>query len=300
MNGQVNISYIIATRNRLPFLKITLNRLISELLPDEEIVVVDGNSTDGAKEYLQTLFDEGKIHQYISEPDHNQAHGWNKALLMANGTIIKKIIDDDVFCYSAIRHCKDYMLQNPTVDLVISNDLNSLLNDYKTINQNSRFAQFEKWNNGKLPSFTFGDVHMLIRKSALAYIGLYNTSFTMMDWEYSLRISYLKANIAYYTGYNALSVAHPQSITSLKDEEKINEQGKRGEVFYEYAGDSSDISFWSKTKIFLGSQLSSLNPNDPDKATVTAEDVVMIYDHYYNHINQLNSSLQAAFIEKNT
>lgn len=293
-----SLSYIIATKNRLPFLKITLGRLIKEVLPGEEIVVVDSDSTDGTKEYLQLLFEQGKIHQFISEPDKNQAHGWNKALLMAKGTIIKKIIDDDVFCYSAIRKCSDHMLQNPTIDVMLSNDLNSNLNDYENITQSSRLVQFEKWNSGDLPSFTFGDVHILIRKSALAFIGLYNTSFTMMDWEYSLRISYLKANIAYYTGYNALSVAHPQSITSLKDTDKITKQGKRGEVFYEYAGDDTDISLWSKIKIFIGTRLSSLKPNVTAKAAVTAEDVAMIYDHYYNHINQLNDSLQSTFIHK--
>ena len=163
-----DLSYIIATRNRLPFLKITLNRLLGELQPGEEIVVVDGDSTDGAKDYLQQLFDDGKIHQYISEPDHNQAHGWNKALLMAKGIIIKKIIDDDVFCYSAIRECKNYMLQNPDVDVMISNDLGSSLRNYKTIQKLSRLPQFEKWSKGLAPSFTFGDVSMLIKRSSLA------------------------------------------------------------------------------------------------------------------------------------
>ena len=299
MSDQVNLTYIIATRNRLPFLKITLGRLLKEILPGEEIVVVDGTSTDGTKEYLQLLLEQNKIHQYISEPDKNQAHGWNKALLMAKGTIIKKIIDDDVFCYSAIRKCSDYMLQNPAIDVMLSNDLNSNLDDHKNITQSSRLAQFEKWNIGELPSFTFGDVHILIRKSALAYIGLYNTSFTMMDWEYSLRISYLKANIAYYTGYNALSVAHPQSITSLKDTDKITKQGKRGEVFYEYAGDDTDISLWSKIKIFIGTRLPSLKPGIADKKAITVENVVSIYEHYYEHINQLNDSLQATFIPRN-
>jgi glycosyltransferase involved in cell wall biosynthesis len=212
----ITLSYIIATHNRLPFLKITLETLIAELQPGEEIVVVDGNSSDGTKAYLQKLFDEGKIHQFISELDKNQAHAWNKAMLMANGTIIKKIIDDDVFCYKAIRECKTFMLQNPAVDVVISNDLASSLNNHKAIQKSSRLPQFEKWKNGMVPSFTFGDVHMLVRKSSLALIGLYNASFIMMDWEYSLRISYLKANIAYYTGFNALSVAHLQTVSSLK------------------------------------------------------------------------------------
>src|SRR5476651_636037 len=105
----IQLSYILSTKNRLPFLRITLSKLISIINIDEEIVVVDASSTDGTKEYLQELFEVGKIHQFISEPDRNQAHGWNKAMLMAKGIIIKKIIDDDVFCYDAIRRCKDHL-----------------------------------------------------------------------------------------------------------------------------------------------------------------------------------------------
>ncbi len=65
-------------------------------------------------------------------------------------------------------------LHNPTADVLISNDLGSSLHDYKNIQKISRLPQFEKWDKGVTPSFTFGDVHMLIQKSSLAYIGLYN------------------------------------------------------------------------------------------------------------------------------
>jgi glycosyltransferase involved in cell wall biosynthesis len=294
-----NLSYIIATRNRLPFLKTTLEKLIEELQSDEEIVVVDGDSTDGTKEYLQKLFDEGKIHQFVSGPDKNQAHAWNKAMLMAEGTIIKKIIDDDVFCYKAIRECKDYMLLNRAVDIVISEDLVSSLHDPKTIQKNSRLPQFEKWAKGVTPSFTFGDVHMLIRKSSLAYIGLYNTNYVMMDWEYSLRISYLKANIAYYTGYNALSVAHPQTVSSLKNSKLIGEQGKRGCVFYEYEGDGADINLWSKIKIGAGKRLKPVKTAGENQPGLPAMDINSIYNFYHNYIRELNGSADFEFLLKN-
>jgi glycosyltransferase involved in cell wall biosynthesis len=293
-----DISYIIATRNRLTFLKITLEKLMQELQPDEEIVVVDGNSTDGSKKYLQTLFEEGKIHQFISEPDHNQAHAWNKAMLMATGTIIKKIIDDDVFCYKAIRECKNYMLLNPRVDVMISNDLWGSLYDHENIQKLTRLAQFEKWNTGLMLSFTFGDVHMLIRKSSLAYIGLYNTAYVMMDWEYSLRISYLKANIAYYTGYNALSVAHSQTVSSLKNNKLIEEQGKRGCVFYEYAGDSAEISLWSRVKIYTGKQLRPIKGTNISAKDGAAEDINFIYNYYYNYISELNDSREFTILQR--
>lgn len=293
-----NLSYIIATRNRLPFLKITLEKLTLELQPDEEIVVVDGNSTDGSKEYLQTLFEQGKIHQYISEPDKNQAHAWNKAMLMAKGVIIKKIIDDDVFCYKAIRECKNFMLQNPVIDVMISNDLGSSLDDYKNIQRLSRLPQFEKWSKGLSPSFTFGDVHLLIRKSSLAYIGLYSTSYIMMDWEYSLRISYLKADIAYYTGFNALSVAHPQSVSSLKNVKLIEAQGKRSCVFYEYEGDSAEISRWSKIKIYAGKRLKSTKTANGASKDERVDDINFIYNYYYNFISELNNSQASEIFQK--
>jgi len=291
-----NMSYIIATRNRLPFLKITLSRLIDQRLPDEEIVVVDGNSTDGSKEYLQGLLDEGKIHQFISERDKNQAHAWNKAMLMASGTIIKKIIDDDVFSYEAIRDCKNFMLQNPGVDVLISNDLASGLNDHQNIQQCSRLTQFEKWKGGLMPSFTFGDVHMLIRRTSLAYIGLYSISFVMMDWEYSLRISYLKANIAYYTGYNALSVDHPQTISSLKDRMLIEEQGKKGCIFYEYAGDTAEISAWSKLKIGAGKLLKPVKNDDVKQQGDI--DIDASYAFYYDYIREINKAQGFKFLTK--
>jgi len=217
---------------------------------------------------------------------------------MAKGTIIKKIIDDDAFCYKAIRECKNYMLQNPAVDVMISNDLGSSLYDYKNIQKSSRLLQFEEWKQGLTPSFTFGDVHMLIRRSALAYTGLYNTAFVMMDWEYSLRISYLKSNIAYYTGYNALSVNHPDTVSSQKNSRLIQEQGKRGNIFYEYAGDGAEISLWSKIKIFAGKRLKPAKPTIAPAKDVPAEEISVIYDYYYNYISELNNSQMFIILPK--
>jgi glycosyltransferase involved in cell wall biosynthesis len=290
----VNLSYIIATYNRLPFLKITLEKLISELQPDEEIVVVDGYSIDGTKDYLQQLLNTGKIHRFISEPDKNQAHAWNKAMLLANGIIIKKVIDDDVFCYKAIRECKDYMLEHTDVDVVISDDLSSSLYDSTTIEKHTRLPQFEKWENGLVSSFTFRDVNMLIRRSALSYIGLYNIDFIMMDWEYALRISYLKSNVAYYTGYNALTVGHNQTVSSLKNEHLIIEQGKKAEVFYDYAGDTADINSWSKIKIAVGKLIYKEQPGKV-LTDFNPKDIGAIYDHYYNALADINDTTTAVF-----
>ncbi len=290
-----NISYLVATRNRLPFLKITLEKLLRELKDDEEIVVVDGNSTDGAKEYLQNLFDRGKIHQFISEPDHNQAHAWNKAMLMANGIIIKKIIDDDVFCYSAIRECKNLMLSNPEIDVCISNCLRTGLDQLSYINMASRLPEFNQWKAGEITCFTFSDAYLLIRRSALTYIGLYDTQFRMMDWEYALRCSYLKAKIAYYTGCTVLTVDTPGNITSGATKAILKTEARIGKAKYGYKGDFADIPVWSKIKITIGKAI-NYQKHKESQPIPALDDLPQVYDSLYLKLAQYNKEHQGGFL----
>ena len=296
----IRLSYIIATRNRLNFLKVTLKYLIENLGLEEEIVVVDGNSTDGAKEYLQQLFKQRKIHQFISEPDHNQAHGWNKALLMAKGIIIKKIIDDDVYDYKAIRNCADFMVENAGVDICISNCLSATLESPQHIHTESRASYYQKWKNKEIPCFTFSDVSMLTRRSSLSYLGLYDTQFAMMDWEYALRCSYLQANIAYYTGCNSLAVGTPGNVTSRTGADRLKMEEKIGREKYGYMGDRADISAYSEFKIAVG----KLIKNRPIKDIPQVVDFQMpgaaslqeIYGQLYQHLEAYNSAGNFQFI----
>lgn len=296
----INLSFIISTKNRLSFLKITLEKLIPTLQDDEEIIVVDGKSSDGSKEYLEKLYSEKKIHYFISEPDKNQANGWNKAMLMANGEIIKKVIDDDIICLNAIRICKDYMLKNLNVDVCISNDMSVKLGEnVDKISFHSRIKQFQNWKVGKIKSFTSGDVHMLIRRTSLAYIGLYDASFTMIDWEYSLRMSYLRANIAYYTGYNALSISHEASISSNTNQKRLKHESKRACPMYEYAGDAAQISFWSKIKIFIGRNILSkfkMSKSVEKKTIFSNQEFINFYLNYQKFLDNYNSNNFGHFV----
>jgi len=295
------LSYIIATRNRLTFLKITIEKLLAAVQPDEEIVVVDGNSTDGAKEYLQQLFEQGKIHQFISEPDHNQAHAWNKALMLAKGEIIKKIIDDDVYSYTAIRECKHFMLNNRHIDICLSNGLSTSLVSPQNIETASRLKYYQDWKNGDTPCFTFSDVYMLIRKQSLSYLGLYDTQFAMIDWEYSLRCSYLKANIAYYTGYNALSVSTSGNVSSQTNATRLKQEGLFGKIKYGYPGDRADISLLSEVKIAVGKAVNYKAGNNRPADSITQlpseDELFSIYNKLYKTVDDYNRGDHFIFIE---
>ncbi len=121
MNQNITLSYVLTTFNKLEYLKIVIGDLISNCKGDEEIIVTDGGSTDGSKDFLESLYNDGKIHQFISEKDSGEAHGFNKGILMANGIIIKLITDDDVFNYTVIKNCKNYLLKNSEIDILVCN-----------------------------------------------------------------------------------------------------------------------------------------------------------------------------------
>jgi len=262
--------------------------------------VIDGNSTDGAKEFLQQLFNEGKIDNFLSEPDHNQADAWNKAFLLAKGTLIKKIIDDDVHDYQAIEKCKNFMLANNAIDICLSNDLQSSLNNPVKVWSGCRLEQYDKWKEGKVKSFTFSDLTILIRRSSLSFMGLFDTQFKMLDWEYALRVSYLQAGIAYYTGYNAMGITTPGNVTSGATKGLLKKEGDIGMLKYDYAGDAADISNYSHLKIWIGTNYKRLKAkkNAPGKEAIIPADTELqkIYAGYYKKLEDKNKQGEFTFI----
>lgn len=303
MDKKYAISFIVSTKNRLPFLKILEEHIFNNLNEVEEVIVIDGDSSDGSKEYLAKLLNDGKIHQLVSEPDVNQAHGWNKGFLLAKGEIIKKLIDDDVHDLAAIRRCADYMAAHPEVDLCISDCLVTSVFDPKKIRHSGRLDRYMRWKNGETHCFPFGDVYLLIRRSQLSRFGLFDVQFRMMDWEYSLRCSYLNANISYYTGCNALTVDTPGNITSTATKNTLRREAKIGAVKYNYAGDRSDISWISEFKIFVGKMLDLAKGKEkpsPDKLRPLPDELELarIYNDLYDYLRHYNAATEFQVIYK--
>ena len=142
--------------------------MLENVQPDEEIVITDGAITDGTVKFLTELYKQGKIHQFISEPDCGEAHGFNKGLLMAKGELIKLLSDDDVFCYSAIQECRRFMQTNSSFDY-FTGGIASLRFDNFELSQFIIAYEYEKsfmeWINAKTNTCYFGGLALMIRKS---------------------------------------------------------------------------------------------------------------------------------------
>ena len=190
----MTLSYILVTRNKLSYLKTALDTLIANRKEGEEIVVIDGASTDGSAEYLKDFFDRGIIDQYLSEPDKGIGHATNKGMLLAKGELLKTITDDDELFFDEIQKCKEFMLEHPEIDVLGMNGITTDRNEYH------REEDFLLWKTTPYHPFMFFELGAIFRKSSIPLIGLFDTSFMFCDAEYTIRITAGKARLAWYTG----------------------------------------------------------------------------------------------------
>ncbi len=303
------LSYIITTRNKLPFLQQVMMCLLENVQADEEIIVTDGASTDGTKEYLEELFKAGKIHQFISEPDKGEAHGWNKGLLMAHGELIKLITDDDAFYYPGIRACREFMLEHTEIDVLGTNGAaaDSLKTDGFFPFGPYYNSYYEKWRDDSKP-FTFCGLGLMIRKSSLPLIGLFYTGIVRVDYEFGLRITSGKINLAWYTGNCYVRIANPKSNSITQSNKMLSDQIK---CDYFYLG----ILPKSQRNRFLDLIISKIcflicffknHLNSPKKCTeqdfiakqkdFSDKEVGRIYEICTNWLNQINEKEQGTFL----
>jgi glycosyltransferase involved in cell wall biosynthesis len=231
MNSENNISlsYVLTTFNKLSYLKITLDHLVANRQDDEEILITDGGSSDGTAEYLQGMLQEKKISWFISEKDKGEAHGTNKAILRARGTLIKIITDDDVFDYTIIRNCKEWMLKNPATSIVATSGGSVYYKD-KEVKVNLHSLNDFKPNSLNKDVW-FSGLSIMFRRDALPLIGLLNASFKIVDFEYIHRIKRLRIPIAFYNSYSFLNIINPSS-NSLKFNELLWKEHKKITFLY--------------------------------------------------------------------
>lgn len=230
-SADCNLSFVITTFNKIDYLKVVVEYLLKHVNCDEEIIVVDGGSSDGTQEYLTRLFTEKKISKYISEKDNGESDGFNKGIKLSAGLIVKLITDDDIFSYSEIRRCKDYLINNPSVDFLNTNG--GWINEGRTAIYgftNIYEAFFRKvWLISGHP-FAHCCLGIMFRKASLEKVGYLSTEYVRADAEYSLRMTSSDVNFVWYTGVAYVRVLNTSSNSAKyadkikKETERLNEQ----------------------------------------------------------------------------
>ncbi len=224
------LSYLVITKNKLPDLKDRMPKLLTNVEADEEILVADGGSTDGSKEYFEELLRAGKIRYFISAPDAGESHAMNKLFFEARGALLKQISDDDVFHYPAIKAGKKFMLEHPEVDILGTDGGFKSQYAGAPVRKLSYQQAYEAWQKERTPFHACG-LGNITRRSSLPLTGLWNPSFRRADMEFWLRVTAGKANVAWGLSPSYVNVSNPQSV-SLVFMQKIKGETDRLNKFY--------------------------------------------------------------------
>jgi glycosyltransferase involved in cell wall biosynthesis len=207
------ISYILNTKNRANRLKDTLNSYREYKNPDDELIVIDGASTDNTENVLKEFSDI--IDAYISEPDKNGNEATNKGMLLSKGKYIKQIGTDDIFYKEALNKAYKVMEENTDIDLLVCGGIREF-NGSKTnvyIQPSSKFGvsvddYFQ--NREKYPLSGCG---LLIRRSLLSTVGLFETDRPFSDLGFILRSIYMKKNVKFCRINMFYHKIHDDSVT---------------------------------------------------------------------------------------
>ncbi len=106
-SASVRVSVIVPCRNEAGYIEDCLESILHQDLPDVEleIIVADGVSTDGTREYLKHLCAENPTVRLLNNPGRIVSTGLNAALREARGDVVIRVDAHTVYAADYIREC---------------------------------------------------------------------------------------------------------------------------------------------------------------------------------------------------
>jgi glycosyltransferase involved in cell wall biosynthesis len=220
------VSIITICYNRKATIAKAIGSVLNQDYPNIEYIVIDGNSTDGTKDIIETYSD--KIATYISEPDNGMYDAINKGLHLATGHIVGLMHSDDEFYdTTTVSKIVDAFTNTPNADAIYGNGL-YISNDAKEKVVRNRIGgayDFEKLKSGWLPLHPT----VYIKKSVIDKLGDYDLSFKIAsDTEFLLRYLYKhKIKMTYLNVYivkmrmGGLSTSYKRAFEVLYEDYRI-------------------------------------------------------------------------------
>ncbi|SDL60575.1 Glycosyltransferase involved in cell wall bisynthesis [Catalinimonas alkaloidigena] len=183
----MKVSIITVVYNGASTIRQTLESVLSQRGVDLEYILIDGASTDGTTEILQSY--RHRIDTLVSEPDGGLYDAMNKGLALATGEYIGTLNADDFYPGEDI-------LQN-VVRKLEATGADSLYGDLKYVDQENTAKVVRNWQAGlfRHDSFLYGWMPphptFFARKQVYERWGGFRTELrTAADYELMLRLLY--------------------------------------------------------------------------------------------------------------
>jgi len=115
------VSIVIPSYNQARYLGATLRSVLEQDYAPLEVMVIDGGSTDGSLEIIESYADQ--LEYWVSEPDRGQVNAINKGLRRATGEIVAWLNSDDLYLPGAVREAVEALRLHPDAGMVYGDGL---------------------------------------------------------------------------------------------------------------------------------------------------------------------------------
>ena len=111
LHGQPLVSVVVCTKNGMPYVRDAMASLAQQTYRPFEVVVQDAQSSDGTREFLESLeFDRIEV---VSEPDAGLGDAYTRAFLRCSGEIVATLDADNLFPPDALEHAVAVLRDHP-------------------------------------------------------------------------------------------------------------------------------------------------------------------------------------------
>lgn len=180
----MKVSILTIVYNRAYCIKSCIESVLEQTYPDIEHLVIDGGSTDGTREIIETY--KEKLGYFISEKDNGIYDALNKGIKRAKGDIIGILHSDDLFSGPhTISQIVD-AFRSTGADLVYANGIYVDSKDVNKIKRVYPSGAFKKESllYGWIPLHTT----IFVRRTIFEKYGMYDVRYSIAsDYEISLR-----------------------------------------------------------------------------------------------------------------
>lgn len=190
----MKISIITVVWNNKDTIKDAIDSVLGQTYEDIEYIIVDGASSDGTVEIVQSYGDA--ITKFISEPDKGLYDAMNKGINLATGDVIGILNSDDFYI--------DKYVIEKVVKLFKEKEIDSLFADLIYVRPENLDKTVRYYDSGqfKPEKFAYGwmPAHptFFVKKSAYDKYGLFKTDYKIAaDYELLVRFLY-KHKLTYF------------------------------------------------------------------------------------------------------
>ena len=179
------LSIIIPVFNNSTYISLAIENYLNQVTNFSELIIIDGGSSDGTVEIIQTYAEKNSSIRWLTEKDNGQSDAMNKGLRMAQGEYISFLNVDDYYNPNTFIEVEKILKKDKNIDFLVADC--QVWDEKGELIYINRPSKTKKWHLLSGYHFPVNPTAYFYRKKIHFDVGFYNeTNHFNMDLEFLL------------------------------------------------------------------------------------------------------------------